>query len=146
MTVSLSLNDFQHDGIGVQLMSPISPMLAEACKSVEKAIEKCPEGMYSEIKYDGERIQLHKKGDEFRYVPNQCTISLFEFRKIYELQSSVAWVGTWGFVCKFYSTIILAVFTSHSFCYSVVHSSTFLLYCFLMQRTRKLPIFNCKCS
>lgn len=47
-------------------MSPISPMLAEACKSVEKAIEKCPEGMYSEIKYDGERIQLHKKGDEFR--------------------------------------------------------------------------------
>lgn len=42
-------------------------MLAEACKSVEKAIEKCPAGMYSEIKYDGERVQLHKKGNEFRW-------------------------------------------------------------------------------
>lgn len=71
-------------------MSPISPMLAEACKSVEKAIEKCPEGMYSEIKYDGERIQLHKKGDEFRYVH----ISLYEFCKIYELYSQSTVAGT----------------------------------------------------
>lgn len=52
----------------IQLMSPISPMLAEACKSVERAILKCPDGMYSEIKYDGERIQLHKSGDQFRWV------------------------------------------------------------------------------
>ncbi|XP_037027117.1 DNA ligase 3 [Bradysia coprophila] len=51
----------------VQLMCPISPMLAEACKSVEKAIEKCPAGIYSEIKYDGERLQLHKKGNEFKF-------------------------------------------------------------------------------
>lgn len=43
-------------------------MLAEACKSVEKAIEKCPAGIYSEIKYDGERVQLHKKGNEFKCV------------------------------------------------------------------------------
>lgn len=49
-------------------MYPISPMLAEACKSVEKAIEKCPRGMYSEIKYDGERVQLHKQGNEFKWV------------------------------------------------------------------------------
>lgn len=52
----------------MQLMYPISPMLAEACKSVEKAIEKCPQGMYSEIKYDGERVQLHKQGNEFKLV------------------------------------------------------------------------------
>lgn len=52
----------------VQLMCPISPMLAEPCKSVEKAIEKCPAGIYSEIKYDGERVQLHKKGNEFKCV------------------------------------------------------------------------------
>lgn len=52
----------------MQLMYPISPMLAEACKSVEKAIEKCPRGMYSEIKYDGERVQLHKQGNEFKLV------------------------------------------------------------------------------
>lgn len=47
-------------------MCPVSPMLAEACKSVERALEKYPQGMYSEIKYDGERVQLHKRGNEFK--------------------------------------------------------------------------------
>lgn len=113
----LCVYDFQLNGIGVQLMSPISPMLAEACKSVEKAIEKCPEGMYSEIKYDGERIQLHKKGDEFRYV-----FPYVNFAK-YTNYTVISNSGTLRFVCKFYSTIIQTVRTSHIFCYSVVHSS-----------------------
>lgn len=26
---------------------------------------KCPNGIYAEIKYDGERVQVHKKGGEF---------------------------------------------------------------------------------
>ena len=42
-------------------------MQAEACKSVEQALRKCPNGMYAEIKYDGERVQLHKEGNTFRY-------------------------------------------------------------------------------
>ena len=49
------------------LMTPVQPMLAQACKSVNMAFDKCPNGMYSEIKYDGERVQLHKKGSEFKY-------------------------------------------------------------------------------
>lgn len=49
------------------LMTPVQPMLAEACKSVEYAMKKCPNGMYSEIKYDGERVQVHKSGDTFSY-------------------------------------------------------------------------------
>uniref|UniRef100_A0AAQ5XXZ3 DNA ligase n=1 Tax=Amphiprion ocellaris TaxID=80972 RepID=A0AAQ5XXZ3_AMPOC len=49
------------------LMTPVQPMLAEACKSVEYAMKKCPNGMYSEIKYDGERVQVHKSGDIFNY-------------------------------------------------------------------------------
>lgn len=40
---------------------------AEACKSVGQAISKCPNGMYSEIKYDGERVQIHKQGNDFQY-------------------------------------------------------------------------------
>lgn len=40
---------------------------AEACKSIEYAMKKCPNGMYSEIKYDGERVQVHKNGDNFSY-------------------------------------------------------------------------------
>lgn len=51
----------------LSLMTPILPMLAEVCKSVEMAMKKCPNGMFSEIKYDGERVQVHKKGKEFKY-------------------------------------------------------------------------------
>nr|BDT62823.1 MAG: DNA ligase 3-like protein [Metapenaeus joyneri majanivirus] len=51
-----------------QVMTPVLPMLAEACKSVEYAFKKCPSGiMYSEIKYDGERVQVHKMGNKFLY-------------------------------------------------------------------------------
>uniref|UniRef100_A0A673BQY7 DNA ligase n=1 Tax=Sphaeramia orbicularis TaxID=375764 RepID=A0A673BQY7_9TELE len=53
--------------IEASLMTPVQPMLAEACKSVEYAMKKCPNGMYSEIKYDGERVQVHKNGDNFSY-------------------------------------------------------------------------------
>ncbi|XP_013192403.2 DNA ligase 3 [Amyelois transitella] len=61
--------DATHDSVlaKIVLMTPVRPMLAEACKSVEMAMKKCPNGMYSEIKYDGERVQVHKKGDDFRY-------------------------------------------------------------------------------
>ncbi|GLH15713.1 DNA ligase [Gryllus bimaculatus] len=53
--------------ISVKLMTPVLPMLAEACKSIEQALKKCPNGMFSEIKYDGERVQVHKSGSEFKY-------------------------------------------------------------------------------
>ncbi|XP_056140714.1 DNA ligase 3 isoform X2 [Lampris incognitus] len=53
--------------IEASLMTPVQPMLAEACKSIEYAMKKCPNGMYSEIKYDGERVQVHKDGDSFCY-------------------------------------------------------------------------------
>ena len=44
--------------IRATLMTPVKPMLAEACKSIEQAFKKCPNGMFSEIKYDGERVQV----------------------------------------------------------------------------------------
>uniref|UniRef100_A0A667Y3L0 DNA ligase n=1 Tax=Myripristis murdjan TaxID=586833 RepID=A0A667Y3L0_9TELE len=53
--------------VEASLMTPVQPMLAEACKSIEHAMKKCPNGMYSEIKYDGERVQVHKNGDTFSY-------------------------------------------------------------------------------
>lgn len=53
--------------VQASLMTPVQPMLAEACKSVAYAMKKCPNGMYSEIKYDGERVQVHKNGDHFSY-------------------------------------------------------------------------------
>lgn len=61
--------DAMHRNVQAKLsiMTPVLPMLAEACKSVEMAMKKCPNGMFSEIKYDGERVQVHKKGNEFKY-------------------------------------------------------------------------------
>jgi DNA ligase-3 len=53
--------------IKINLMKPIQPMLADACKSCENALAKCPSGAYVEIKYDGERLQVHKNGSEFNY-------------------------------------------------------------------------------
>ena len=45
----------------------VSHFQAEACRSVAQAIKKCPNGMYAEIKYDGERVQVHKQGDRFEF-------------------------------------------------------------------------------
>lgn len=52
----------QHISVQLELMTPCKPMLAEACKTYDKAIKKCPNGMYAGIKYDGERIQVHYDG------------------------------------------------------------------------------------
>lgn len=49
------------------LMTPVLPMLAEACRSLDTAFKKCASGMYAEIKYDGERVQLHMQGDSFQF-------------------------------------------------------------------------------
>lgn len=40
---------------------------AEACKNLDEVFKKCPNGVYSEIKYDGERVQLHKNEKEFKF-------------------------------------------------------------------------------
>ncbi|XP_070172675.1 DNA ligase 3 isoform X2 [Polyergus mexicanus] len=53
--------------VAISLMTPVLPMLAEACTSVAMAMRKCPNGMLSEVKYDGERVQVHKSGNDFRY-------------------------------------------------------------------------------
>lgn len=43
----------------ITLMMPIKPMLAKKVSSLEEIFTKSPSGIYSEIKYDGERIQIH---------------------------------------------------------------------------------------
>lgn len=73
--------------IKLTLLTPILPMLvsfsvlnnfffftiiiiifqAEACKNLDDVFKKCPDGIYSEIKYDGERVQLHKSEKEFKF-------------------------------------------------------------------------------
>ena len=48
----------------VSVGEPIRPMLAERLSSPEEILEKLGGKCVAEYKYDGERIQAHKKGDE----------------------------------------------------------------------------------
>ncbi len=38
-----------------------------ACTRLEDTVNKYSDGLYAEIKYDGERVQLHKQGSDFKY-------------------------------------------------------------------------------
>lgn len=51
----------------VQVTQPLKPMLAKPCKTYEQCVRACPNGFFTEVKYDGERVQIHKKGDTFWY-------------------------------------------------------------------------------
>ncbi len=50
----------------VQVFEPIRPMLAERLPSSEEILDKLGGKCVAEYKYDGERIQMHKKGEEVR--------------------------------------------------------------------------------
>jgi len=50
------------------LMYPVKPMLATACKSYSEAFNKFKSKViYAEIKYDGERVQVHFDGTEWKF-------------------------------------------------------------------------------
>jgi DNA ligase-1 len=51
-------------GFGVSIGEPIRPMLAERLSSPQEILEKLGGKCIAEYKYDGERIQAHKDGDE----------------------------------------------------------------------------------
>ncbi|XP_072034969.1 DNA ligase 4-like [Amphiura filiformis] len=55
------------DDVAMTVFSPFSPMLGMKAKphQVEKIMNH--KGFYIETKLDGERMQLHKKGDSFKY-------------------------------------------------------------------------------
>ncbi|GIY07413.1 hypothetical protein CEXT_237982 [Caerostris extrusa] len=59
--------NLQKLAVQTSLMTPVLPMLAMACKDLEEPFKKYSKGFYVEIKYDGERVQLHKRGQEFSY-------------------------------------------------------------------------------
>jgi DNA ligase-1 len=54
----------------LQLLSPVSPMLASTADTVDAALERLGEAAF-EYKVDGARIQVHKAGDEVRVFTRQ---------------------------------------------------------------------------
>ncbi|KAM7535871.1 hypothetical protein Aperf_G00000089047 [Anoplocephala perfoliata] len=55
--------------VSIKLMTPVKPMLAEPGRSADVVIDKAAVsgGVLVEIKYDGERVQVHKQGNKFAY-------------------------------------------------------------------------------
>ena len=53
-------------GFRVSIDEPIRPMLAERLSSPEEILEKLGGKCIAEYKYDGERLQAHKKGEKVR--------------------------------------------------------------------------------
>ena len=54
---------------------------------MEKAMQKCPQGMLSEVKYDGERVQVHKHGSEFKYFSRSLKPVLSHKVKNYQIKN-----------------------------------------------------------
>jgi DNA ligase-1 len=57
-------------GFSLQLLSPVSPMLASPAGDVGEALDRLGEAAF-EYKLDGARIQLHRAGDEVRVFTRQ---------------------------------------------------------------------------
>ena len=53
-------------GMGLRLFMPIKPMLAEMSYSLEEVLEEHGGTTALEYKFDGARIQIHKKGNEIK--------------------------------------------------------------------------------
>merc|ERR1719461_276652 len=74
--------------VGADPMVPVKPMLASACKSYQMAFDKCKSGViYAEIKYDGERVQVHFDGTEWKYYSR--SLKPVTHYKIEHVESSV---------------------------------------------------------
>lgn len=51
--------------------------------------KKCPNGIYSEIKYDGERVQLHKSEKQFKFFSRSLKPVLGHKVNIFNTQSKI---------------------------------------------------------
>lgn len=74
--------------VGSELMKPVSPMLAAQCRSAVEALQHAPGGLFAEVKYDGERVQLHKRGNSFLYFSRN--LKPVVPHKVVELQPFIA--------------------------------------------------------
>lgn len=49
------------------LFTAIKPMLCSAASNSQEVCKKFPRGFFAEIKYDGERVQIHFNGSEWKF-------------------------------------------------------------------------------
>jgi DNA ligase-1 len=65
-TLALAKGEEALKKIGLDLFSPVKPMLAELAEDFKEVFKYHEGGSSLEFKFDGARIQIHRKGDEVR--------------------------------------------------------------------------------
>ncbi|KAL5968856.1 DNA ligase 3, partial [Taenia solium] len=78
--------------VSIKLMTPVKPMLAEPGRSADAIISKTStlSDALVEIKYDGERVQVHKQGNRFVFYSRSLKpveLSKVEHLKVYILKA-----------------------------------------------------------
>ncbi len=61
------------ESIVLKLFMPVKPMLAEMAESVEQVLAEHRDGTAFEYKFDGARIQIHRKGEKVRIFSRRLT-------------------------------------------------------------------------
>lgn len=59
--------------IGLRLFIPVKPMLAEMAEDIPQVIAEHPEGSAFEYKFDGARIQIHRRQNQVRIFSRRLT-------------------------------------------------------------------------
>lgn len=94
--------------VGLRLFVPVKPMLAEMAENVRQVLEEHKDGSAFEYKFDGARIQIHRKGEKVRIFSRRLTnvtdslSEIVEFAKTqvkaseYLLEGEVVAIGEGG--------------------------------------------------
>ena len=61
----LMRGELDDEELNIKIFRPIKPMLAQLAPSIEEAIKEMGKAQF-ETKYDGARVQIHKKGDKVK--------------------------------------------------------------------------------
>ncbi len=59
--------------VGLQLFVPVKPMLAEMAEDIGEVLEEHKDGTAFEYKFDGARIQIHRRGEKVRIFSRRLT-------------------------------------------------------------------------
>jgi len=87
----LLLSGVKPEGVTLQLFRPVKPMLAEMAGSVREALRECGGRAALEFKYDGIRLQIHKRGWEVRLFTRRLTDVTGSLPEVVEKALELLW-------------------------------------------------------
>jgi len=76
------------ENFGITVGRPVRPMLAERLPTAQEALEKIGTELVAEYKLDGERVQVHKRGDEIFLFSRRLENITHHYPDVVELAKS----------------------------------------------------------